>query len=150
MDNITAMRTVEVRPDQRELTSAKDTKDDNKKDTYTRLIEGMPILIVVACVALVWAVIIMSTKADTENTLKGTLLVTGQLGEQPELLHQGIPLSFKGASRHSLQEQKENKGEVIELQRLTILTGLAPRAFVSRALAYAAAGERASLLLRSP
>src|ERR1700722_20863400 len=70
MDNITAMRTVEVRPDQRELTSAKDTKDDNKKDTYTRLIEGMPILIVVACVALVWAVIIMSTKADTENTLK--------------------------------------------------------------------------------
>ena len=25
----------------------------------------------------------------------GTLLVTGQKGEQPELLHQGIPLSFK-------------------------------------------------------
>jgi molecular chaperone IbpA len=25
----------------------------------------------------------------------GTLLVAGQKGEQPELLHQGIPLSFK-------------------------------------------------------
>ena len=26
---------------------------------------------------------------------EGTLLVTGEKGEQPELLHQGIPLSFK-------------------------------------------------------
>ena len=34
------------------------------------------------------------TKSNWSST-EATLLVTGQKGEQPEVLHQGIPLSFK-------------------------------------------------------
>src|ERR1700729_312944 len=48
----------------------------------------------------------------------GTLLVTGQQGEQPELLHQGIPLSFKQS--FSLADHVKVVGASVEHGLLTI------------------------------
>jgi molecular chaperone IbpA len=48
----------------------------------------------------------------------GTLLVTGQKGERPELLHQGIPLSFK--QRFSLADHVKVIGASVEHGLLTI------------------------------
>jgi molecular chaperone IbpA len=48
----------------------------------------------------------------------GTLLVTGQKGEQPELLHQGIPLSFKQS--FSLADHVKAVGASVEHGLLTI------------------------------
>jgi len=48
----------------------------------------------------------------------GTLLVTGQKGEQPELLHQGIPLSFKQS--FSLADHVKVVGASVEHGLLTI------------------------------
>jgi molecular chaperone IbpA len=47
-----------------------------------------------------------------------TLLVTGQKGEQPELLHQGIPLSFKQS--FSLADHVKAVGASVEHGLLTI------------------------------
>jgi molecular chaperone IbpA len=48
----------------------------------------------------------------------GTLLVTGQKGEQPEFLHQGIPLSFKQS--FNLAEHVKVIGANVEHGLLTI------------------------------
>jgi molecular chaperone IbpA len=48
----------------------------------------------------------------------GTLLVTGQKGEQPELLHQGIPLSFKQS--FNLADHVKVVGATVEHGLLTI------------------------------
>ncbi len=48
----------------------------------------------------------------------GTLLVTGQKGEQPELLHQGIPLSFKQS--FNLADHVKVVGANVEHGLLTI------------------------------
>ena len=48
----------------------------------------------------------------------GTLLVTGQKGEQPELLHQGIPLSFQQS--FSLADHVKVAGANVEHGMLTI------------------------------
>jgi molecular chaperone IbpA len=48
----------------------------------------------------------------------GTLLVTGQKGAQPELLHQGIPLSFKQS--FSLADHVKVVGANVEHGLLTI------------------------------
>jgi molecular chaperone IbpA len=48
----------------------------------------------------------------------GTLLVTGQKGQQPELLHQGIPLSFKQS--FSLADHVKAVGASVEHGLLTI------------------------------
>jgi molecular chaperone IbpA len=48
----------------------------------------------------------------------GTLLVTGQKGEQPELLHQGIPLSFKQS--FNLADHVKVVGAYVEHGLLTV------------------------------
>lgn len=48
----------------------------------------------------------------------GTLLVTGQKGEQPEFLHQGIPLSFKQS--FNLADHVKVVGANVEQGLLTI------------------------------
>ena len=48
----------------------------------------------------------------------GTLLVTGQKGEQPELLHQGIPLSFRQS--FNLADHVKVVGANVEHGLLTI------------------------------
>ena len=42
---------------------------------------------------------------------RGTLLVTGQKGEQPELLHQGIPFSFKQSFNLADHRREGRRGQ---------------------------------------
>ena len=67
--------------------------------------------------------ITMTVAGFTENEIElvqhgGTLLVTGQKDEQPELLHQGIPLSFKQS--FNLADHVKVVGANVEHGLLTI------------------------------
>jgi len=57
-------------------------------------------------------------RTKSNGPARGTLLVTGQKGEQPELLHQGIPLSFKQS--FSLADHVKVVGQTWEHGLLTI------------------------------
>ena len=71
----------------------------------------------------------------------GTLLVTGQKGEQPELLHQGIPLSFKQS--FSLADHVKVVGASVEHGLLTIdLVREVPEELKPRRIQIGTAAER--------
>jgi molecular chaperone IbpA len=69
-----------------------------------------------------------------------TLLVTGQKGEQPEVLHQGIPLSFKQS--FNLADHVKVVGATVEHGLLTIdLTREVPEAMKPRRIQIRSGGE---------
>ena len=69
-----------------------------------------------------------------------TLLVTGQKGEQPEVLHQGIPLSFKQS--FNLADHVRVVGATIEHGLLIIdLTREVPEAMKPRRISIRSGGE---------
>jgi molecular chaperone IbpA len=70
----------------------------------------------------------------------GTLLVTGQKGEQPELLHHGIPLSFKQS--FNLADHVKVAGANLEHGLLTIdLVREVPEAMKPRRIEIGAGAE---------
>src|ERR1700733_1610353 len=72
-----------------------------------------------------------------------TLLVTGQKGEQPELLHQGIPLSFKQS--FNLADHVKVIGASVEHGLLTIdLVREVPEQLKPRRIEIGGAGAKAA------
>ena len=88
--------------------------------------------------------ITMTVAGFTPNEIElvqhgGTLLVTGQKGEQPELLHQGIPLSFKQS--FNLADHVKVAGANVEHGLLTIdLVREVPEALKPRRIEIGAGG----------
>ena len=75
----------------------------------------------------------------------GTLVVTGQKGEQPELLHQGIPLSFKQS--FNLADHVKVVGANMEHGLLTIdLVREVPEQLKPRRIEIGGAGTEAKVV----
>jgi molecular chaperone IbpA len=92
--------------------------------------------------------ITMTVAGFAENEIElvqhgATLLVTGQKGEQPELLHQGIPLSFKQS--FNLADHVKVVGASVEHGLLTIdLVREVPEQLKPRRIEIGGAGAKAA------
>src|SRR4029077_18650433 len=92
--------------------------------------------------------ITMTVAGFAENEIElvqheATLLVTGQKGEQPELLHQGIPLSFKQS--FNLADHVKVVGANVEDGLLTIeLVREVPEQLKPRRIEIGGAGTKAA------